>query len=103
MIALLIWFNFGSVVDTITLSTPAYAVASDGTDVWVNDGGLLKPIRVQIGLTDGLHTEVIKTLNDDKLTEGDKLVTGENAPGTTANGEVKNPFAPPPIFGRKKQ
>jgi HlyD family secretion protein len=66
--------------------------------LWLaTDNGKLKPVEVQIGISDGVVTEI--TGGDVK--EGDEFVSGEEKPGATAaNGDV-NPFAPL-RFGRRR-
>jgi HlyD family secretion protein len=57
--------------------------------VWVEDGGLLRPIKVRTGITDGTVTEIV----EGELTEGMRLIVGENS--TNGNGEpTVNPFTP---------
>jgi HlyD family secretion protein len=60
--------------------------------VWVAAGnGLLRPVEVRLGMTDGASTEVVT----DALAEGTEVVTGE-APRDGANAPAggTNPFAP---------
>ena len=57
--------------------------------LWVQDGKFVKPIRVQVGITDGLNTEV----RGDDLKEGMQPIIGE-VHAQTGDGEAKNPFAP---------
>jgi HlyD family secretion protein len=65
--------------------------------VWVQDGALVRPVKVRLGLSDGNHTEVI----DGDLKEGTRVVTGAAA---QAGGEdTTNPFAPQLFGGRKQQ
>jgi HlyD family secretion protein len=65
--------------------------------VWVADGGFVRPVKVGIGLSDGLVTEL--TRGDIK--EGAELVVGEQR----QNGEeaTTNPFAPQMFGGKKAQ
>ena len=72
--------------------------ASHGT-VWVQDGDLVRPIKIVTGLTDGAMTEVVGVLNDDTLDVDTPLVTGENQDRAAAG--VTNPFAPK-IFQRQQ-
>jgi HlyD family secretion protein len=65
--------------------------------VWVQDGGFVRPVKVQLGLTDGNRTEVV----GGDLPEGAALVTGETLPGGGA--DTTNPFAPQLFGGRKQQ
>jgi HlyD family secretion protein len=70
--------------------------------VWVINGTYVRPIRVKTGLSDGIRTEIVEVLNNDQLTKGTEVVTGENAPAAGSGGDgTKNPFAPPPIFKRR--
>ena len=61
----------------------------------------LRPVRVLTGLTDGVNTEIVQVADNDKLSEGDEVVTGENQASNAGGDGVKNPFAPPPIFKRR--
>lgn len=65
--------------------------------VWVEDDGFVRPVEVQVGLSDGTMTEVIS----DNLTDGLAVVVGEvrreESEGTT------NPFAPKMFTGSKSQ
>lgn len=60
-----------------------------GTLWIVAGGGLLKPVEVKIGMTDGVDTE----LAGGELKAGDEVVTGEVPPEEAAAGGT-NPFAP---------
>ncbi len=66
--------------------------------VWVvNDGGYVRPIRVQIGPSDGAVTEILS----DNLEDGMELVVGEEHQD---NGAVDaNPFTPKLFGGKKKE
>jgi HlyD family secretion protein len=68
--------------------------------VWVEQNGFVRPVRVLTGLTDGARTEVLQALGGDKLTEDMNVVVGE-VQKQAGDGSV-NPFAPPPVFGKKK-
>ena len=58
--------------------------------LWVKDAtGLLKPITVRVGVSDGLMTEV----SGDDLKDGTEIVTGEIRAGSNGDGTT-NPFAP---------
>ena len=73
------------------------ANANKGRLWQVAESGKLKPLEVQIGLSDGVLTEI--TGGD--IQEDDDVVTGEARPGApTATGEV-NPFGPPRFGGRR--
>jgi HlyD family secretion protein len=60
--------------------------------VWVADGDYVRPIKVRIGLSDGLMTEVVDAPKDELAPET-TLVTGENQPPPGREGTV-NPFGP---------
>jgi HlyD family secretion protein len=62
------------------------------TKVWVRDGDSVRPVKVRVGLTDGLMTEVVEVIKD-QLTPETEIVTGENLPAATQEGTV-NPFGP---------
>jgi HlyD family secretion protein len=68
--------------------------------VWVEDGGFVRPIKVQTGITDNTLTEVVKVL-DGELPEGTQLITGENSAGGAAG--TTNPFTPQMFGGQKKK
>jgi HlyD family secretion protein len=58
--------------------------------VWVPDGDCVRPIKVRVGLTDGLMTEVVEVIKD-QLAPETEIVTGENE--SAANRETTvNPF-----------
>jgi HlyD family secretion protein len=48
---------------------------SQGGTVYFLDGGALRPVPVQVGITDGRMTEVVSG----EIKAGDRVVTGENA------------------------
>ena len=58
--------------------------------LWIEDGVYVRPVKVRIGVTDNLNTEVIA----DELKEGEQVVLGEATAGSGASGDTKNPFAP---------
>jgi HlyD family secretion protein len=62
--------------------------------VWVPDGDCVRPVKVRVGLTDGLMTEVAEVIKD-KLTPETDVVTGENESALNREGTV-NPFGPHP-------
>jgi HlyD family secretion protein len=80
------------------------ATAEDGTPepsakrrltratIWVPDGDWVRPIKVRVGLTDGLMTEVVDVIKD-QLTPETEIVTGDNQPAASREGTV-NPFGP---------
>ena len=59
--------------------------------VWIADGNYVRPVRVRLGVTDTVNTEVI----GGDLKEGDPIVLGDASANAPAVGEdAKNPFAP---------
>jgi HlyD family secretion protein len=68
--------------------TKAKSHAEHG-QVWVKDGLLAKPVRVKIGVTDGIDTEISGPGIDD----GTEVIIGEMTPDQAA-GDMSNPFAP---------
>ena len=52
--------------------------------VYVLDGDEIKPVSVQLGITDNRNTEVV----GGDLKEGDRVVTGENTTGTSKPSSV---------------
>ncbi len=70
-------------------NTPGQADHSHG-EVWVQDGEFVRPVKVRLGVTDTINTEVVSG----DLKEGDAVVIGE-VTGVAANtDDAKNPFAP---------
>ncbi len=63
--------------------------ASHHGTLWVQDGLLVKPIKVRVGLTDGLVTEV----ESPDLKEDMEIVLDTQRP-TSAGAATTNPFAP---------
>ena len=70
--------------------------------VWTLEGNTLKAHAVKIGMTDGIHTEIISGIGEgtEIITEL-KVVTADDEAEATASGE-KNPFAPGPPGKKKK-
>lgn len=68
--------------------------------VWTLEGNTLKAHAVKIGMTDGIHTEIISGIGEgtEIITEL-KVVTADDE--ATASGE-KSPFAPGPPGKKKK-
>lgn len=64
--------------------------------VWVSVDGLVRPVRVHLGLSDGTMTEVL----GGELNEGDLIVTGEESRTESGAG---NPFTPNVFGGGKKR
>jgi HlyD family secretion protein len=58
--------------------------------LWVEDGKFVRPVRVRIGATDGVNTEVIA----DEVKEGQQVVLGEATADSAGSNDTKNPFAP---------
>ncbi|MCC7350057.1 MAG: efflux RND transporter periplasmic adaptor subunit [Phycisphaerales bacterium] len=60
--------------------------------LWVADGTFVRPVNVQVGLTDGSQTQV----SGDQVKEGMEVVTGEMRPDEVGGGDAagNNPFAP---------
>ena len=61
--------------------------------LWAAEGNFVKPVHVEVGLTDGMFTEV----SGKGITEGMRLVTGETrrqAEVSQSEGEGTNPFMP---------
>jgi HlyD family secretion protein len=56
--------------------------------VWLEDGSFVRPLNVEIGLSDGLLIEIL----GDELREGMRVVVGETDAGSVP--ESSNPFAP---------
>lgn len=69
--------------------------------VWTLEGNTLKAHAVKIGMTDGIHTEIISGIGEgtEIITEL-KVITDDEAEAT-ASGE-KSPFAPGPPGKKKK-
>ena len=72
--------------------------AADHGHVWVLDSPDATPrqIKVQLGITDGLNTEVTSS----ELQEGMEVVTGEARPSDLAADQTTNPFMPK-LFGNR--
>jgi HlyD family secretion protein len=66
--------------------------------VWVPSGDCVRPVKVRVGLTDGLMTEVVEDVKD-KLTPDAEVVTGENESALSHEATV-NPFGPQPLRKR---
>jgi HlyD family secretion protein len=60
---------------------------------WIEDGQYVRPIKVRVGWTDGVHTEV----QAEGLEPGTKVVVGDVHPTDNAGGS--NPFAPKMFSG----
>jgi HlyD family secretion protein len=62
-------------------------VFADGQSPTAAANVKLKPVRVRVGVTDGIFTEVLEGLDED-----DVVVTGSNTPVPTMAGGGQNPF-----------
>jgi HlyD family secretion protein len=69
-------------------STPDRGVKKSESVIWIKDGDYVRPVQVQVGITDGVNTAV----NAADLREGAVVVTGEMA-GRAQTG-ARNPFLP---------
>ena len=62
--------------------------------VWIKDGLLAKPVKVQIGVTDGIDTEI----SGAGINPGVEVIIGELTPDQT--GDVGNLLGPPKLFNK---
>ena len=62
--------------------------------VWVKDGPLARPVKVRIGASDGIDTEI----SGREVKEGMEVIIGELTPDQVA--DMSNPFAPK-LFNKK--
>jgi HlyD family secretion protein len=69
----------------------------DRAILWVAEGDFVRPVKVQIGLTDGVNTEIVKG----DIQDGAVVVSGENH--GTATAGTNNPFAPKMFGGSGKK
>ena len=72
-----------------TSERPSMGQRSHGM-IWLADGNFARPVRVRLGVTDGINTEVIA----DELKEGAPVIVGEATAGAGGADEARNPFAP---------
>ena len=85
---------------------PAERKKDKGGYLWVRDENLptrVKPLKVKVGISDGVVTEV-SPMTEDTTLEGVAVVIGEqHDAGDADSGETTNPFAPkfPSRGGRK--
>jgi HlyD family secretion protein len=70
----------------------------EGRQVWVEDNGFVKPVKVRPGLSDGAMTEILAG----DLKEGTAVVVGEEHSTDAGSSDTSNPFTPH-LFGGKKQ
>jgi HlyD family secretion protein len=74
---------------------PAEKGPPDRGALWAEDGGFVRPVKVRVGLSDGVKTEIV----GGEVREGDAVVVGESA---QPEGDASSPFTPK-LFGPKKQ
>ena len=73
---------------------------ADRSRLWVQDGNFVRPIEVQIGMSDGSQTEVSGSV----VQEAVEIVTGELRKDEVADGgDTTNPFAPKFFRGGQKK
>lgn len=77
-------------------AAPSAAGRTQG-QVWIQDGGFVRPVVVKVGLSDGSMTEV----QGDHLSEGTEVVVGEAMRGT-GTAQTTNPFTPQ-FFGNRNK
>jgi HlyD family secretion protein len=65
--------------------------------IWIQDGGYVRPIVVNVGLSDGSMTEV----QSDRLREGMEIVVSESV-RSSGTAQTTNPFTPQ-VFGTRRQ
>ena len=61
---------------------------SEHGQLWIKDGLLARPVKVRIGASDGIDTEISGT----EVKEGMEVIVGELTPDQVA--DLSNPFAP---------
>ena len=82
-------------------TAPAAGEMRDRGTVWMTAGnGLVRPVRVRVGVTDGMVTEVAP-VEPGTLPDGSAVVTGEVDPDDAAAAGTANPFVPQ--FGKRKK
>ncbi len=65
--------------------------------VWVQDGQFVRPVRLRLGVTDSVNTEVVSG----DLKEGQEVITGDPVVASADSGDARNPFAPNFRGGRR--
>lgn len=65
--------------------------------IWVKSGRGVRPVAVNVGISDGLKTEI----QGEDLTEGLEVVVGENTPDQERPAATANPFTPQFRGGRR--
>ncbi len=78
----------GSVSQRGSATRPGGSAARPSGMVWVRDGAFVRPLQVNVGLTDSINTEV----QGDGLREGLEVIVGELE--TASEDSTTNPFAP---------
>ncbi len=78
---------------------PTKATRGHSGTLWMAEGQFVRPVPVQVGLTDGIKTEV----TGEGLGEGTAVVIGEQVAGTVDASDTNNPFGPPKWWQRKKK
>lgn len=58
--------------------------------VWVQDGQFVRPVKLRLGVTDSVNTEVVSG----DLKEGQAVITGDPVVASADGGDARNPFAP---------
>ena len=67
---------FGGPPDFSAATTPPPAKAGTVQRVWTLDGKTPKAVEIKVGISDGLHTEVVTG----EIKPGDRVITGMDAP-----------------------
>jgi HlyD family secretion protein len=74
--------------------SPTDAEGQDHGFVWVPaEGGYVRYIEVQTGVSDTVHTEVVKVLDGGNLPEHTQLIVGEGKTDARGGGDTSNPFS----------
>lgn len=87
--------------DKETVGNYTIADSKGKNKVWTQDGNTLKAHAVQIGMSDGTHTEIISG-----VANGTKIITGINEVAeeeTEEKAQEQSPFAPGPKRNDKKK
>ena len=83
-------FQLAPSVDTAVLDETVSRAEGKGR-IWIDTGGKVKPLEVNVGATDGSVTEI----SGDTLTEGLAVVIGEDEISAATKDEAtRNPFLP---------
>jgi len=83
-------FQLAPSVDTAVLDETVSRAEGKGR-IWIDTGGKVKPLEVNVGATDGSVTEI----SGDTLTEGLAVVIGEDEISAAIKDEAtRNPFLP---------